>query len=318
MKINLFSISRLRKLELPQFANEVMGIAEKYDPESLKFKETFETLEGLKPQLLDLEVAYGPHPLTVKLEELHALRLKYADLITSQLYVYINADKVAMRTNVELINPIVMRTLDKLNKDSYWRVNEKLLQLFYQIDSDEQLETAFSALMLTEYLNDLRSADASFKELWTKRNVSITGRPKVKVPPIVKETNAALHNLFKQINLLQARNPLLDYTSLIYELNGVIASFRSMIKTRATNNKKKADAKKETQKGVETNSVIESTSETPIAPARFTESTNGMTPKNVELENEGAKNGSFESLNEQKTAAVSTKRTNADNISSKG
>lgn len=316
--VKTIALSKLRKLEIPQFANEVIGIVEKHDHEILKFKETFDTLKGLKPLLVNLEEEYGPHPLTVKMDKAHARRLKYATLITSQMKVYIKADKEAMRGNVELTGAEVMRTLQKLSRDSNRRVNEKINQFFYRVDASEQLEEAYAALNLMEYLDELRAANSSFTQMWTTRNASITSRPKAFISPIAKEVNAALRNLFNQINLLQARNPEFDYTSLINELNGALASFEGIIRTRKTYNKKRTDAAIDGQEVMTTNFVIKDASELPKPPARYFASTNGVNPENVEQVIEGTENGNLIPLSTQINAAMSNVKNKPGIDSSKG
>lgn len=311
-------LSKLRKLELPQFANKVIIIAEEHDPVSLKLTDTFEILKGLEPQLLFLEDKYGAHPLTKELTDAHAKRLKYAGLISAQMRVHIKADEKPLQAHVKLARPEVERSFDFLNKDNHETASERVSQFFHRLDKDESLEDAFTALSLGGYMDNLRAANSIFMNLWLVRNTSIASRPNTKTPPIVKEVNAALRNFFNQIVLSQARYAELDYSSLIDELNGAVASAEGKIKTRMTNNKKKADAALENKEVVETNAFVESTSEMPMTPTRFTTSTNGTTPKNVELEIEGAKNGNFDPLKEQKNAAMSTKTTTPDISSSEG
>ena len=316
--IKTIVLSKLRKLELPQFAKRVIVIAEKHDPESLKLTDTFEILNGLKPQLILLEDKYRAHPLTKELTVAHADRLKYAGLISAQMRVHIKADEQTLRAHVKLVRPEVERSLDFLNKDNHETASERVSQFFHRLDKDESLEDACTALSIAGYLDNLRAANSVFSELWFVRNASITSRPNTKTPPIVKEVNAALRNFFNQLILSQARYAELDYSSIIDELNGAVALTEGKIKTRLANNKKRADAALEDKEGDETTIVTESTSEMPMAPTRFTASTNGITPDNVALEIEGAKNGSFEPLKEQRTAAVSTKTTKPSINSTEG
>lgn len=306
-EIKKFLLSKLRKLELPQFANKVMTIAEKYDPESLKLTDTFEILEGLKPQLLLLEDKYGAHPLTKELTSAHAERLKYAGLISAQMRVHIKADEKSLQADVKLAKPEVERSLNFLNKDNHETASERINQFFHRVDKDESLENACTALSLAGYMDNLRSANSVFRELWFVRNASIASRPNTMTPSIMKEVNAALRNFFNQINLSQARYAELDYSSLIDQLNVAIASAEGKIKTRLTNNKKKADAALENKEGVESTIDLESTSEMPLSPTHFIASNNGITPDNVELEIEGDKIEIFNPLKEQKSAAMSTK-----------
>lgn len=314
------ALTRLRKQELPDFATGVLSIVSRYDVETLKIKETFDMLEGTETLMNELENEYDYHPLTKKINAAHKMRIDYADLIVKQMNVYILADKASQRASVEKAEGEVRRLLRGLQRTPLALVTQKIKELFYRIDLNEDLETAFSELNLTEYLNEMRSANASYIEFLGKRVLSIGERPRISVPQIMKEINAALRNLFSQIELARTRNPEANYILLIQELNVLIATFTSKINQRVALNKKKAAKAKSGEQVAETNPIEEpTTTEMPIAPARFTATTNnGTSPENVALEIEGAKNGNIEPLNENKTAAVSTNTTKPAITSTKG
>src|SRR5690554_6619710 len=147
--IKSIPLTRLRKLELPHFAKQVLDIVSKHDAEELKFKEAFEMLEGLKPLMANLEDRYGAHPLTKKMDARHKERIKYAVLIIDQMKVYIRADKGDMRSSLEIIEPEVARALEGLQKNGHVQISAKISQFFDRIEQDEQLELAFSELGLT-------------------------------------------------------------------------------------------------------------------------------------------------------------------------
>ena len=89
-------------------------------------------------------------------------------------------------------------------------------------------------------IDNLRSTEATIKELLRKRANEISERPRVKTHVLVRSIHKALKDMFKEIESAQLRNPLLDYSSLINKLNDLLDHYRMLINTRATINKRRA------------------------------------------------------------------------------
>lgn len=89
-------------------------------------------------------------------------------------------------------------------------------------------------------IDNLRSTEATIKELLRKRANEISERPRIKTQVIIKSFHKAMKDMFKEIESAQLRNPLLDYSSLINKLNDLLNHYRMLINTRATINKRKA------------------------------------------------------------------------------
>lgn len=236
-------LSKLRKLELPQLAKQVLEIVEKHEYETFKIKEAFDALDKLKPQWVNLEVRYGAHPLTKKITLLRQERNQYASSVISQLKAKKTANIASLREFVEIAEVPIDRFLKEMYQTSDVMINERLDAFFLLLANDEDLQDALETLDLTSYIVLMKVANSNLNEQWGKRNVSIKSRPKTKNPPIVLSTNAALRNLFSQINLAQFQNPGLNLMPMIDELNGLLARFLMMINIRASVNKKKAEKK---------------------------------------------------------------------------
>ncbi len=299
-------LSKLLKLELPRLANRVISVIEKQDPEILKFKESFDVLEGLKPQLKNLEAKHKGHPLTKKLNILRKDRMHFASLITTQIRLHVKSDKVDLRSSVEVAFPVVDRFLTNLYKNNDDQISELVFQFFAQVDSNEQLEDALTSLGVSSDLDQLRSVNSTMEELLAERNASITARPKMGTPPNKRSIHRALRNLFNQINLVKLQNPNLVYTLMIDELNGILTFYEGKINLRASINKRNADEAIGKDDTTENVVVIENQSKQPTEPIRSTVSTNGMYPSNVEVEKRIVHNGNLDPLSQQKNAAVST------------
>jgi len=250
MIIKSIKLSRLRKLELPDLAENVVAILEKYDSEALKIKESFDLLAEQQPQIDLLKLEYGPHLITKDLDALRAKRLTYVTLISLQMKVLSKADIDNSDNAVKIAQSAVDLYLKNSASNSQSIVHQRISEFFRVVELNEELETAFSTLGLVEYMNELRSAHSKIKVKLTQRKASIAARPNINIPPITQSVTAAIRNLFNQINLAQARNPELSYAQLISDLNVELSYFRGLISMRATilaNKKSKSEEELENE-----------------------------------------------------------------------
>ena len=80
------------KLELPQLAEKVIEKIEEHDPETLMIQELFVLLEAQKPNIQNLKVAYGAHPITEQLQPLRKKRFMYAAAIVYKMNMIVRED----------------------------------------------------------------------------------------------------------------------------------------------------------------------------------------------------------------------------------
>ena len=222
-------------------AEKVIDKIEEHNPEDLKIQEIFDLLVAQKPAFEKLNVAYGPHPITEQLEPLRKKRFMYAAAIVYKMNMIVREDvypndSEVIQTKLKINSYLLYLSASK-NEEV---VAEKVEQFFREIDSDEDFETALSTYGLTADLNNLRNTHSSIKELLKRRADSISARPRIKTPVLVKSISKALKDMFKEIESAQLRNPLLNYTALINELNDILDHYRALINIRATINKRKA------------------------------------------------------------------------------
>ena len=245
-KLRKIALTKLLKLELPQFAEDVIRVTAKYDPTALKIQNSFDTLAAQQPKMNLLEVPYGPHPLTEKMHQLHKERLKYAALITMQMRVLQKADLENTRDLVQISRPIVRIHLNFLRQNNRQVISRAIKSLFLYFDENPQVRDALDTLGFKKYLDELIKANTLYEELLIERAEQISERPKVDVAAIRHEIQYFLRILFDQISFYQHINKEADYSPLICELNEVIAGYSKIIKTRATcykTRKRKTSAK---------------------------------------------------------------------------
>lgn len=246
------------KLELPQLAEKVISKIDAHEPEVLKINEVFDLLEAQLPNIQNLKVAYGPHPITEQLQPLRKKRFMYAAAIVFRMNMIVREDLFpnsndVIETRIK-INSFLLNLSKNKNEEV---VTEKVSQFFRELETDEAFETATSLYNLTEDINNLRSTQSRIKTLQAKRADDISKRPRVKTADLKKSIHKALKDMFKEIESAQLRNPLLDYTSLINSLNDILSHYRMLINTRATVNRRRAAGEEDVGVEVEDNNPVD-------------------------------------------------------------
>lgn len=241
MRIQTIPFSRLLKLEVPQLAKLVLGIVEKHSPESLLIEKAFNDFDLLKPEIESLIVGYGPHPLTPRIDAERQKRLLYATSISFQIRGLVRGYINGTEESVELAKQAVNLYLLNLRATNEEIINEKIDQFLSEIDANEELENAMLALGFSPYIDELRSAHSTLKELVRMRNASISKRPKGVTPVSIKSILEGVKQLFNRIASAKLDNKELDYNPLISELNETLIRYASLIKTRESILKKKKE-----------------------------------------------------------------------------
>ncbi len=302
-KINKIGFSRLRKVDVKTLASRVINIVEGYDPETLKIKEIYDLLVEHEPQIESLDIGYGPHPISPKLNAMRRRRGAIGQGLVDQMKYIEYGKMTGVDDNLVIAKSLVMRYLQGIwHKDDNF-ILDRVNLFFHHLNKNEDLATAFSSLDLMNHLDNLKSVAYAVERQYNTRRQSVSARPKNPTPGIVFNLKEALEDMFKQIELAQVKNQELDYTLLINDLNLEIATFKAMLKARKSYNKKKAEEKLNDNEVVEDNEVV--IEDLPEEPSESAQSTERMYPMNVEVENEE----NLEQVDIKKTVAVSTKQT---------
>lgn len=245
-KIDKIALTKLLKLEHPQFVNQVTACVEKHNPKALKLLDAYEILKDQCNKMKLLITPYGPHPLTENIHKMHLKRLKYSAAITLQMDMFKKLDFNESRELVRLAHPVVKVHLHYLRQNNRAIINRTIDVFFKRLEDIPEEKHALEMLGLKYCLDELLRANDEYYKLCTVRSKQLSERPKIDSSGIQKEAQYVLRAFFEQINFYQFTYKDIDYTPLISELNRLIASFTTLINTRATRSKtrkKKAEAK---------------------------------------------------------------------------
>ena len=241
-KIRVISYTRLLKLEVPQLAEQVIEIAGKHEPETLKIDGAYNLLTAKQDHIDKLFVWYRSHPLTKELNVLRKVRRLNLRKITFHLRVVIQEDISGVDKSVNLVKSELERFILDFNSGKNEEVKCRMLtQFFSLIETSEELEEAFSTLNFTSFLNDLRSTHSRIMALIENKMTTISYRPIEKTPYLKKSVLNSIKYMFMEIELAILKYPEINYQPLCNKLNVVLNYYANLINLRQLSNKRKAE-----------------------------------------------------------------------------
>lgn len=118
IKVDKIAFTKLRKLDVWRFYNEIVNVMKDYDAKEMHIDNTCDVLFALQPKTkLLFEKDYGPHSLTPMINELREKRFKFAGIITNHMRLVENADFSDKQHLVTLVKPLVLRQLSYLREN---------------------------------------------------------------------------------------------------------------------------------------------------------------------------------------------------------
>ncbi len=265
MVINRLPDSKLLKLEVPELAENVIGIVTKHDPEVLQIEPVFNLLLAKQSEISKLKAPYGVDPIRLELKLLREklmLDVSAIKLHLKRLY------KTTDKNELQLIQTVMNRYFAYLYKSrNIKEVKQKITGFLDDVKSDVELSTALSKFDFTDLVSNLGVSLFDVREVSSKRVSKLSQRPADRTQDLTTTVLDSIEYVFKEIEVAQLRNPDLDYAPLVNELNVLLYKYRLTIDIRANNNSRKAAA----QKGYDTRSGVENNSETNAPKATSTE-----------------------------------------------
>ena len=233
--------SRLLKLEVPQLAEKLIVILEKYDPEVLKFSEMNDLFLAQKLNIDAMTVPYKGHEVTPKLKRLRAKLNLEVRSIKLKLELVIKNDPTGEDSQVLVLRTEIPRFLEKFSDSKNEEIkHRKVVQFSNEVNVNPVLQTAMETHGFLMHLDEMNSTLNLITEQLGVRLASISKRPKVKTPELTKLVTKAMLNVTQEINLQQLKNPTLDYSELIDEVNQQFFKYKTLMNIRKANNERKA------------------------------------------------------------------------------
>lgn len=258
MQVRKISLSRLQKSDMPLIMDNIIEVLKEHDVEKLHLDFMLTVLEKNREQLRTTQDLYGPLKLTPEVREWHEQRLKLAGSISLQMRGIAQANLQNMREEIKIAQKIVKHYLLDIRNNNKEEIEGIIDSFLKTVEKTPKVKDAFIKIGLMPYVDELCNATETHNRLYLQRN---SERPKrqrgAQNKAIMKEAQAAMRGLFENIDLANRAYPELGYESLILQLNGVLARFTNLLKTRDTYNKKRAQKAKEEKEAAEKNSTVE-------------------------------------------------------------
>ncbi len=236
--------SRMWKSEFRELVNRVVEFLIQHNPEVLNLKYVYDKLVDAQASLHLLRVPFGAHPKSEELSEYRFRRDKLISAIVAHIKVLKTAKTVLNLPNVEIVSKFVMRYLNPIVKSNSSKKTDTISEMFEVLDSDSSLTDAITGLNLKSYFDELRELQLSYIQVISDRSISYTNEQKIETQIVRANAEIALRNVMSEIELMQLKNPELDYKPLIMNLNKTFSSAMAIIKARSTRKKTFAENSK--------------------------------------------------------------------------
>lgn len=306
MDLKTVPYTRLLKLEIAAFAEDVIYIIKKHNPELLKIDKVYNMLVDQEPNLVLLTKEYGSHPTTQLIIPVRRKFIRYVRSIVYRMNLVVLDDGEKASTDVVEAQAVTLDYLHRLDRCRSEREKIGRVTGFLQkIDKDKEIRDAFTKFELMGDIENLRSAHSKLKKLLKKRLRLASARSKSKMRELTGPVIKALKNMFKQVEIAMLVNDDLDYLPLFNELNQTIVTYRNMVNRRLLHNKRKKEAAKNIEKEdtVETIEVAEVEKDKTEKPAEpVTETTDKLTAPDSEVMRDNSADDSAEKKLDQKNA----------------
>lgn len=232
-----FSFSRVRKSEFPEIMNAILVVVEKHDPNALKIVGMYNLLLELKPLLDKLTLKYDGYPNSAELVDLRARRDNLLGAILSHLTAIEKAKVPVVAQEATLAVPYLRSYLDGILVENTTVKTGRIDQLLTNLDDYETMNTALVALGLNVYFGELGVCQQSINQGESLRREFLSVRIKQNTLIAKEKISYAVSNLLDAIELAKIENTEIDYIPLINELNVLLSSKQTMLKSRVTRSK---------------------------------------------------------------------------------
>lgn len=233
----IFSLSKVRKSELPEIMNAILAIVEKYDPVALKIVGMYNLLAELRPLLDKLVVQYDGYPNPKEFDAQRKLRNKLLSAILSNLWSVENVEVTTKAEQAALAVPFLNQYLKGITSVNSSVKNGRVNQLLNNLDNNDSMNDALDTLGFTDYIVQLKSCQQYLNRATNHRREVLAIRPLFNNQDAQTRIVNAIDNLLNAIELAKVEHTELDYMPLINELNVFLSSKQALIKSRETRRK---------------------------------------------------------------------------------
>lgn len=221
------------------------ALLSKYDAEALDLKIWVERLQAQETELVGIKKIVRTDPAVKNELEKYRRRRKRLLAVLSTYLLGMNKAMIDLSdSGLHRVITFLNGHLSGIAADNGKKLDEKVLQLIQEYDTDETLRTALSEAGVQRYLDELKAVQENIISCKAAL-VEFRGKqPRVRTNEIKRRSVVLLNELLAAIELSQIRHPEKDYLPLKNELNAFLSEYKALDKTRRTLSRKATEEKK--------------------------------------------------------------------------
>ena len=239
-KIYRINSGDVQKMEFVSLFNEVVSIAESYEPNKLHAGLTFGLLKGglsLAGELCEPEIK---SLLTPQLQTLKTKRAEIVSAMRMRINSYLISGDVTNEAATRQLDAIFKRNMKDFHHISSSNQSARVNFFLSEVKGDSSLTSVIVAIGLTALLERLRVAQLDIEAMQNARRLETSKRPRVDSKLLKQQMYALMCNFFNAIEAAQLEHPDLQYSNLVNELKQAIGAVKTRVasKRSRTSNRK--------------------------------------------------------------------------------
>lgn len=224
--------SRVLKLELPGLISSTLAIVEKYNPTTMHIDGMYQKLKEQETNSKKLSEITASHPLS---SELNDLWKKLQNNVNGFRHAAesLNGSSTFSEQSAKII-PVLNQYLKLFRKGNRNKKEQQILQFVDAIKSDAELQTVLNVVNMKTFTDEMEGIILEINQKTAVRRKTWSEKMIKDRLELRNDVIGALTNLFKAIELAKVEYTDVDYMPMINELNEMLVSYQTNIKTRFT------------------------------------------------------------------------------------
>lgn len=239
-----FTFAKLWNSEIPELTEAILETVEKYNPESMKIAGMYNLLSAQKPLLDILAVKYSGYPNATDFKAQYKLRNNLLVALNSHINAIEKGRVASLIQQAQVAVPYLNGYLKGISKEPDSVKSGRVNQMLNGLTGNDEVTTALSVLEITPFMDELKGYQQQINRGESQRRESLAVRPKFNNKDARERVITAVRNLLNAIELAKVEHTELDYMPLINELNVVLTTRQTVIKSRTTRNSNAANKSK--------------------------------------------------------------------------
>jgi len=234
VKIIRLALKSLWNSEYPIFANQIIAIVTKYNPETLHLTKAFNKLTAFSPMLAKIKTQEKSSAISNLLSDLDDER----DIIINSIIAQVKAlGKISLPTiapHVKVLNHFFDIHGRDIADAPYNAETKRIEDLLADYNAKEDVKQAAEALSQKILFDQLSAVNTEFAEQFLQRTEEIAADEKIDIRSTRSEIDKVLKDFFDAFEFCSREYEELDYQVPANELNNLITYYKTQLKARAT------------------------------------------------------------------------------------